>query len=488
MSLQVALTQEEGAYKIVVPLDPESARKVIGKLPDLLKGAPNVEEVGENYVVLRVPRLIGSRRARLDFKIYETEETTLLIAKGRVDSLILAVDVVDTGEGAHIVVSGGGAGGAAKIAGRIVKHIAESIAKRLQESTPKTDIEEADNQLAALEKQPPSSTTLVYFDSFTPVHNVVLEAAQRLLALLGFDDYLVEVTDYEGKYLLRMVIRGNKITGLYAEVEADRFRGEQVLSLASRPPSYRVRIRAWSLTGSSEAYLYAPEVIYSNGGHQVFWLGGSSRLEYGLSSNTYAILSKYEAAVVDPSGGERILRGLRNIIADLDNIHYVILSAAEPDTIEAVGAVTEKAKKSIVLATSYNAAVLASTIPINRLKPIPLREQVIPLGDTKLHLIPSRAREPPTLTVYDERSRILFTGVTLGAVSPPGLWTLFAEDLTVYEDMMWSYVKYTVNRQALKDWLERVTTLDVEVIAPKHGPILRGKANVERIFSILAGW
>jgi carbon monoxide dehydrogenase subunit G len=488
MSMRATLTQEEGAYKIIVPLDPESARRLIGRLPELLKGVSNVEEVGDNYIVVKVPRLIGSRRARLDYRIYETEDTILLVAKGRVDSLIIAVDVVDTGEGAHIVISGGGAGGAAKIAGKIVRDVAEAIAKKLEEASPKVEIQESDNQLAALERQPPANTTLVYFDSFTPVHNVALEAAQRLLALLGFDDYLVEVSDYEGRYLLRMVIRGNKITGLYAETEADRFQGEQVLSLASRPPSYRVRIKAWSLTGSSEAYLYAPEVIYSNGGHQVYWLGGSSRLEYGLSSNTYAIVSKYEALVFDPSGGDRVVRGLRSVIADLDSIHYIVLSAAEPDTVEAVSAIASKAKKAIALATAYNAAILASTISLNRVKPVPLREQTIPLGDTQLHLIPSRAREPPTLTMYDERSRTLFTGVTLGAVSPPGLWTLFAEDLTVYEDMMWSYVKYAVNRQALKDWLERVSTLDVEVLAPKHGPILRGKTNVERILSILAGW
>jgi hypothetical protein len=488
MSMQATLVKEEGAYKIIVPLDPESARRIIGRIPELLKEADSIEEVGDNYIVVRIPRLIGSRRARLDYKLYETEDTILFIAKGRVDSLIIAVDVVDTGEGAHIVVSGGGAGGAAKVAGKIVKSVAEAVARRLQEAAPGLAVSEADNQLAALERQPPTSTTLVYFDSFTPVHNVALEAAQRLLALLGFYDYLVEVTDYEGRYLLRMVIRGNKITGLYASVEADKFKGEQVLSLASRPPSYRVKIKAWSLTGSSESYLYAPETIYSNGSHQVYWLGGASKLEYGLSSNSYAIVSRYEALIFDPSGGERMVRGLRSIVGDMDFIHYIVISAAEPDTVEAVNAIMSKAKKAITIATSYNAAVLASAIPLSRIKPVSLREQTLPLGNTQLYLIPSKAREPPALTMYDEKSRTLFAGVVLGAISPPGLWRLFVEDLADYEDMLWGYVKHAVDRQALKDWLEKISTLDIEILAPKHGPILKGKANVERILSVLAGW
>ncbi|ABM80124.1 MBL fold metallo-hydrolase [Hyperthermus butylicus] len=484
------MSREEGAIKLIVPLDPESVRKLIGRITDFIKNAKNVEEVGENYVVIRVPRLIGSRRARLDFKIYETDETVILVAKGRTDSLILAVDIIDTGEGSHIVVSGGGAGGAAKIASDIVKYVAEGIARKIEGTSPKIDLVDADNKLAALEVPLPASTTLVYYDSFTPIRNVAFEAAQRLMALLGYDDYLAEVSDYSGRYLLRMVLRGNRITGLYAEVEGDKFTGDRVLSIAVRPPSYRVRIKAWSLTGSSEAYLYEPEKLFDDNGHQVYWIGGAARLEYGgLAANTYVVVSGYEAAIIDPSGGERLLRAIRNVVADLDEVRYILLSSAEADAMEALDALVARAKKASIAAPAYWVAVLAAYITApGQLQPLPTREVSLQLGDSKLLVIPSRARGAPTLTIYDERSRTLFTGVTLGAVSPPGLWNMYVDDIDTYEEMVRSYVLHTADKTALKEWLERITTLDIEAIAPKHGPIVRGRNMVERILSTIAKW
>ncbi|HID41119.1 MAG TPA: hypothetical protein EYP33_03070, partial [Pyrodictium sp.] len=82
------------SIRLTVALDSESVRKLLGRVTELLKGIPSVDEVGESYIVVKVPRLLGfgTRRIRLDVKVYETDETILLVMKGDTDSLVIAID------------------------------------------------------------------------------------------------------------------------------------------------------------------------------------------------------------------------------------------------------------------------------------------------------------------------------------------------------------------------------------------------------------
>ena len=492
MSLKPIMSIEKGAAKIIVPLDPESVRKIVN-IVELLKGAEPIEEMGSNYMVVKVPRLarfMGHRRARLEYKLYETDETEILVAKGGVDSLILAIDVVDTGEGAHIVVSGGGAGGAAKIVDSIVRHVAEKLAEKITNSSPVVELTPDDNKLAALTAILPSTATLAYYDSFTPVRNTVLEAAQRVLALLGPDDYFVEVTDYRGSYLLRLVIRGNRITGIYAEVGEEKAEGQRAITLAARPPEHRVRIKAWSLTGSAEMYLFEAEPIYVEENHRVYWVGGVAKPDYGgLMPNTYIVVSGYEALVVDPSGGPRFIRALRNIVQDLDNIRHIVVTAAEADVAVTLSELVEKASHATLHASSYWGSLLAPLLPNpGQVNLLPARPGSIRLGGGELSIIPSRVRGVATLSLYDPRSRILFAGESLGAVSPPGLWSIYAEELDDYIEMVKSYLEFSADKNALREWLENVASLDISTIAPRHGPLLRGKDKVSKLLQLLSRW
>jgi len=478
------------SIRLTVALDSESVRKLLGRVTELLKGIPSVDEVGESYIVVKVPRLLGfgTRRIRLDVKVYETDETILLVMKGDMDSLVIAIDILDTGEGSHILVSGGGGGRVSKLVNEFVKSIAEGISKRIEASQSRINLVSADNSLAALEEPLPPVTTLVYYDSFTPVSNVLTEAALRLTAVLGYDDYLAEVKDYKSRYLLRFVLRGNKVTGIYAEINGKKAKGEQAIIIAQRPPGHRVRIKAWSLTGSSEALLYEPEPIYESTGHRVYWVGGKTRPEYGgIAPNTYIIIDNYEAAIINPSGDERLLRGLRNLIGDMDYVRYILLTHAEADVAEGLRAVASKVNRANILATSYWAGLLASAARevAGKLAILPARETELELGSTKLLIIPARTRGAPVVSIYDPTAKVLFTGNVLGAVSPPGLWSIYVDDFDAYLDMVKSYVSYTAESRPLREWLERVTSLDIEVLAPHHGPMLTGRARVRKLLSDL---
>ncbi len=476
--------------QLIIPLDADSVRKLLGNVAGLVKGAPGVEEIGDDYVVVQVPRLfgLGHRRIKLGLKTYEAEEAMLIIMRSGIDSIVIAIDIVDTGEGTHIVVSGGGSGRVAKLVDGMVNTVYRNVSERISAAHPRVEIVDSDNKLAALEEPLPPRTTLVYYDSFTPIRDVPVEAGLRILAIMGIDDYIAEVTDYRGTYLLRMVLRGNRLTGAFAEVAGKKARGQEAISLARRPPGHRVRVRAWSLTGSSEILLYEPELLYEDNGHALYWVGGSARLEHGgLAPNSYIIVDDYEAAIIDPAGGERIMNSIKGVVGDMEQIRYVIATSAEADVTEGLHGLVDLAVRASFMLPSYWAAQLASVNwdIANKVQSLPEQETRIRLGKHDLLIIPSRARGAPVISIYDQASKTLIAGPLLGIVTPPGLWTIRVEDVDDYLDNVKSYVRHTVCPMEFRGWLNRVKKLEIERIATRYGPVLEGRRSVEKLFKAL---
>jgi len=476
---------------LIIPLDAESVKRLLGNAAALLKNAPGVEEVGDDYVVVTVPRLfgLGRRRVKLSLRTYEAQEAVLIVMRSGIDSIVIAMDIVDTGEGTHIVVSGGGSGHVAKLVDDIVEAVRRNVAERIAAAHPKVEIVESDNRLAALEEPLPPRTTLVYYDSFTPVRDVPEEAGLRLLAVMGIDDYLAEVTDYRGVYLARFVLRGNKLTGAYAEIGGKKAYGEEALALARRPPGHRVKVKAWSLTGSSEILLYEPEQIAVKGDHSLYWIGGSAKLEHGgLAPNAYVVTDNYEALIVDPAGGERMVNTVRGIVGDVEQIRYILATSAEADVDEGLRSLADIAIRAAFVLPSYWGAQLTS---VNwdlapRVQMLPERETKIRLGKSELLVIPSRSRGAPVASIYDPVTKTLITGPVLGVVTPPGMWSVRIDNLDDYIDSVKSYVRHTNCSIEFHRWLERIKKLDIEVLAPRYGPILEGRENVKKLLDVLS--
>lgn len=474
--------------RLIVPLDPESVKRLVGNVAVLLKGAPGVEEIGDDYVIVSVPRLLGlgHRRIKLGLNIYETEEVILIVMRSGVDSIVVAVNIIDTGEGTHIVVGGGGSGRVARLVDSIINAVKKGIMERIEAAKPQVQLTPEDNKLAALQEPLPPRASLVYYDSFTPVRDVPHEAALRVVAMLGIDDYLVELTDYRGTYLARLVLRGNRITGAYAKRGNQEATGEQALALAKHPPGHRVGLRAWSLTGSTEALLYEPELLAGDKNHSIYWVGGPARLDYGgLAPNSYIIVDNYEAAVIDPFGDDRIVRSLRLTVADLSQVKHVVVTSLEAGAESGVELLSRMLPSADFMATSYWASQIASRGAATRVSMLPSRRSTIKLGKAELLAIPAPARGAATVSIYDKQTATLITGPVMGAVTPPGLWAIRASDLEEYSLAVKDYVFYSVCPREFIAWVDEVMRLDVERLAPRYGPVLEGRREVRSLLEEL---
>lgn len=469
---------------LVVPLDAESIHSLISDFKRVLSRIELVEEVGDGYVVLRVPRRfgilrLGSRPMRLDMHVYRLENALVVLLGRGADSLVLVVSIADVGEGVHIVVSGGGSGRLSPAAGSLVRGVREAIAGVVEEAWPTVSLSGADDELAAAGVQ---DAALVFYDSFTPVKNVLVEAAYRVIAALGPGEYLAEIQGmlHEYYYLARLVIRGRSVTGVYAEMDGHSVRGEDALKTAWKPPSHRVRLLAWALGGQRHRVrVNAPQPVYEEGRHAVYRLWPGGRPEYGgLTVSTYIVGDGYEYAVVDPAGPAEWSQAVRGLVGDMEQLRLIVAGDASASTYPLLRELYA-ASPAQVLAPPYAWAQLAGLLDQpDRVSAAPLTGGRVRLGRSELHVIPASCCGG-MLSLYDQASRTLFTGPVLGFLLPPGL--PYAGD-PVLRRALRAYLRSTLTPQALGRWLKTVQGLEVERLAPRYGPLVEG---VERVKSLL---
>lgn len=81
------------------------------------------------------------------------------------------------------------------------------------------------------------------------------------------------------------------------------------------------------------------------------------------------------------------------------------------------------------------------------------------------------------INVYDPISKVLFTGDIGAAMLPLDEDYAFVDDffshLTYIEGF---HRRYMCSNRAARIWVEAVSKLHVEIIAPQHGPVYRGQA------------
>lgn len=126
----------------------------------------------------------------------------------------------------------------------------------------------------------------------------------------------------------------------------------------------------------------------------------------------------------------------------------------------------------------------------------PAGAAMAPLGDSQsLYLVPARIRILTTYWLYDRTSKTLFTSDVFGHTSHPAggpvVLSTLDEDETTFESARQHILQKffwlpEARTHLLKQWLERVfSECDVEIIAPTHGSVLRGRPLVEKHYAIL---
>ncbi len=192
----------------------------------------------------------------------------------------------------------------------------------------------------------------------------------------------------------------------------------------------------------------------------------------GVSYNSYVIRDEKPAVLdtVDPRAGEQWLANLEEVLEG-ESPDYLIVSHLEPDHAGNIGKLAEKYPKMKLVGNAKTFAMLPQFFEMDLTdRCVTVKEgDTLSLGaHTLTFVMAPMVHWPEVMVAYESKEKILFSADGFGKFG-----ALDAEEAWVDEARRY-YInivgKYGAQVQAL---LKKAAGLDIAMICPLHGPILR---------------
>ncbi|MEM3407122.1 MAG: FprA family A-type flavoprotein, partial [Nitrososphaerota archaeon] len=211
-------------------------------------------------------------------------------------------------------------------------------------------------------------------------------------------------------------------------------------------------------------------------------------LPNGTSYNAYLIIGKDKKALIDTvnPGFEIELEGKIKQIIDPRDLDYVIMNHAEPDHAGSIPHIMNLSDKAKLIVTERGAkmAQIFYKVPEERIM-IVTDGNTIDLGDKTLKFIEAPMLHwPETMFTYLQENGILFPCDFFGSHTAGGLYDEEVEDVLSLAQKYFGEIMMPL-RNMVKNGLEKIKNLKINIIAPSHGPIYK---NPERIINAYYKW
>ena len=234
-------------------------------------------------------------------------------------------------------------------------------------------------------------------------------------------------------------------------------------------------------------HLMSALVLFETDDHLNLLTEDASPEGIAVQANHHVIVHGGEAMVLDPGGHKTFNRVFAEIsgLPQVQEIRYLFMSHQDPDIAAAANGwlmITDADALLPSVWTHFVAHFGVDKYLEERLKPIPDQGQWITLGGAKLALLPAHfLHSTGNFHVYDPMSKVLYTG-DLGASI--GVDYREVTDFDAHIPAMEGFHKrYMASNKALRAWAKMARTLEIDIIAPQHGALFRGRDFVERFIS-----
>lgn len=225
------------------------------------------------------------------------------------------------------------------------------------------------------------------------------------------------------------------------------------------------------------------ETLFDNGVHKNILLEDFGHGEM-VQANVHLIVDSGKGMILDP-GGHKVFKHLLQeigVIIGIDNLQWIFFSHQDPDIVAAANGWLMTTK-----ATALASKLWLRFIPhfgvdrlvVDRIKGLDDDGAIIKLGNSDIYILPAHwLHSPGNFQVYDPVSKILYSG-DLGASLGQDYEFVqnFEEHIKYMEGF---HRRYIASGRALKNWAKMVRQLDIEIIAPQHGAIFKGKDMVNK--------
>jgi flavorubredoxin len=204
-------------------------------------------------------------------------------------------------------------------------------------------------------------------------------------------------------------------------------------------------------------------------------------LPKGTSYNAYLVMGSEKVALIDTvnPGFERMLEDRIREVVDPRGIDYVVMNHAKPDHAGAVPYVLNIAPKAKLITTSVGLkmAKIFYGVPMERVHVV--RDgDVIPLGLKTLKFIEAPMLHwPETMFTFLDEDGILFPCDFFGSHIAEGMFDDEVENIINHAQRYWAEIMMPFRSSALRA-LEKISKLDIKIIAPSHGPVYRNPKKI----------
>lgn len=232
-------------------------------------------------------------------------------------------------------------------------------------------------------------------------------------------------------------------------------------------------------------------VLFDNGTHKNVLLEDFSSGGLAVQSNQHVIVDQASGMILDPGGHKIYAKVLAASMTQLGKakLESIFLSHQDPDIVAAINGwlmTTDAKAYCSKLWTRFVPHFGLDRLVEDRLLPIPDEGQKHKLGSSELYFLPAHfLHSAGNFHVYDPTAKILYSG-DLGASL--GQSYIEVPDFDAHLQYMEGFHRrYMASKRAMELWANMVKPLDIEIIAPQHGALFRGKEMVNRFITWCEG-
>ena len=224
-------------------------------------------------------------------------------------------------------------------------------------------------------------------------------------------------------------------------------------------------------------------VLHGSESHKFILLNESDPGEEdGVRSNQYLVLHENAGVLLDPGGFGVMPRVLAEMLRHItpDQLKGIVLSHQDPDIVGGISTWLELTDADVYVSRIWTRFLPHYGIKgMSRFIGVPDEGMVYKVAPGfDLQLVPAHfLHSEGQINVYDPLSRILFSGDIGSAMLPPDKDFAFVDDFQSHLPYITEFHRrYMCSNRAARIWVKAVSALDVDIIAPQHGPIYRGQA------------
>ena len=233
------------------------------------------------------------------------------------------------------------------------------------------------------------------------------------------------------------------------------------------------------------------KILFDDGLHKciMFSFDDETHEDSFLSVNQYLIVQNGDGVLIDP-GSEAIFDELYDEVSEylpINKIKFIFFSHQDPDVSGSIGQWAATTSAKFIMSSLWIRFMSHyGFMDMERVIVLPDHGAKLKFGEDALKFLPAHfLHSPGNFSLYDTRSRIVFSGDIGAAILPSNEGEKAVNSFEKHiKDLEGFHKRYMGSNKLCRAWVDTVRKHEISMIAPQHGYIFKNE-NVENFLEWL---